>query len=282
MKDLAQLISGLRGYTDSIFPPLFSSTVINDMYLYMGADRLLDVVTGTISPGTVLNAHLNDLVAMYMLNMNAQANYTVTSTDFTAASYKSFTKALPADKDLHSWIDSVIMGDYTTGMVQIDILPIKVEAVDYGLLEIAPQTQMVTGNTPAHGYFGILGDIQWIQISDQNLHVQLNYIKERLGQPWKDAQGNVLLDNYTPERFDTRPGYNNFYAIDMANFLGYMKTVRYNQIKNSFVNEAIVNNNYFWLYMKFHKEFGCDQRVIALQKQIASKSQDQETIGDLG
>ena len=282
MKDLAQTISDLRGYTDSIFPPLFSSTVINDMYLYMGADRLLDVVTGTISPGTVLYAHLNDLVAMYMLNMNAQANYTVTNTVFTAASYKRFHETLPADKDLHSWIDSVIMGDYTTGMVQIDILPIKVEAVDYGLLEITPQTQMVTGNTPAHGYFGILGDIQWIQISDQNLHVQLNYIKERLGQPWKDAQGNVLLDNYTPERFDTRPGYNNFYAIDMSNFLGYMKTVRYNQIKNSFVNEAIVNNNYFWLYMKFHKEFGCDQRVIALQKQIASKSQDQETIGDLG
>ena len=277
---LVSFISGIIGYPDVIFPPLFSSSVIDSSYVFREATRLLDA-TGSILSGTLLYAKLNDIVAMNLLSMYTTANVTVTSNSLSASSFGLYTGDTPIDKGLYSWIDDVLYGSFTQGMTSIDIVPLKVPRVTYGLPEIISQKQLTTGNTPAHVYFGVLGDIQWIQISDKNLHSQLNYVKERLGQPWRDSQGNPLLDYYTPERYDTRPGYDNPYAIDMANFLGYMRTVRYNQIKDSIVNEALVSNKYFWLYMKFHREIGCDQRAIALQRQITSKKVDQDILGEM-
>jgi hypothetical protein len=99
-------------------------------------------------------------------------------------------------------------------------------------------------------------------------------VKQRLGKPWRDSSGVVRPDYYTPEQYNL----NNPYAIDMDNFLGYLRTVRYNQIKTSVVDEALVSNNYFWLYMKFHKEFGCDQREIVLKKQIAKQDTNSSLI----
>jgi hypothetical protein len=206
--------------------------------------------------------------------MATSANVTVTDTTFLVVSTnnKTFNADMPVDKDLHTWIDAVLYGTYKQGMISIDTLPLKIASIDHGFLDSTPQKQLTQGNTPAHIFFGVLGDIQWIQISDYNLHVQMNYIKERLGQPWGGQP-----DYYTPETYNI----NNPYAIDNANFLSYMKTVRYNQIKSSIINEAVVANKYFWLYMKFHREFGCDQKAIALAKEIVSRANDQNILGQL-
>jgi len=156
------------------------------------------------------------------------------------------------------------------GLVAHDILPIKVDGITYGWLAVTPLTPLYPDNVPTHVYFGILGDIKWMQVSDQNLHIQMNYIKERLGKPWEGEP-----EYYTPEKYN---GPDNKYAIDINHFLGYLKTTRYNQIKGSVVDEALVSNNYFWLYKKFHREFGCDQKVKYQKKQITEKKNDQTVL----
>jgi hypothetical protein len=283
---LAAYIAGLRGYPDAIFEPLFRSDVIDPTYTNREATRLLDA-TGVIEDSTLLYAKLNDIVAVNLLNMYTTANVSVSTGELVVQSFGTVRASTPVDKDIYAWIDGVLYGSYTQGMTSVDVLPIKVVDVTYGLPEIIPLKQLTTGNTPAHVYFGVLGDIQWIQISDRSLHIQLNYVKERLGKPWKSNTGQILYDYYTPERYDTRsptvddPGYDNPYAIDLANFIGYMRTVRYNQIRDSVINEAVVSNKYFWLYMKYHREIGCDQRAKALAKAISSRQTDQDTLGDL-
>jgi hypothetical protein len=190
-------------------------------------------------------------------------------------SFNTYTKALSSNTDLHAFINS-IKGNYSTGFLFCDVLPIEISSVGTGRLN-SEGYSLVSNNTPAHVYFGILGDIKFIQISDQNLHIQYNYIKERLGMPWRDSQGNLMYDYYTPENYNE----NNPTAIDLNNFLGYLRTGRYNQIKNSVINEAIVSNKYLWLYMKFHKEFGCDQRANMLKNAIEKGNLDIETLGQI-
>jgi hypothetical protein len=95
--------------------------------------------------------------------------------------------------------------------------------------------------------------------------------------PWSDEQGNLMYDYYTPEKFNE----NNKCAIDLNNFLGYLRTGRYNQIKNSIINEAVISNKYLWLYMKFHKEFGCDQRAKMLEDAIQKGETDIETLNQV-
>ena len=278
VSSLATYISGLRGYPDAIFEPLFRSEVIDYTYNNREATRLLDATGSSIADDTLLYAKLNDIVAVNLLNMYTTANVSVSTGELVAQSFGTVRASTPVDKDIYAWIDDTLYGSYTQGMTSIDILPVKVVDVTYGLPDTTTTPkQLTTGNTPAHVYFGVLGDIQWIQISDRNLHTQLNYVKERLGKPWKSSTGQILYDYYTPERYDI----NNPYAIDLANFIGYMRTVRYNQIKDSVINEAVVSNKYFWLYMKYHREIGCDQRAKALAKAISSRQTDQDMLGEL-
>jgi len=122
-----------------------------------------------------------------------------------------------------------------------------------------------------------MGDIRYLQVSDFNLYNQFNHVKNRLGKPWKDDQGIVRPDYYTPEQYNV----DNPLAIDIDNFLGYLKSGRYNQIKDSVINEAVVSNKYFWLYMKFHREFGSDQLVISLKDRIEKNKTDANTLGQL-
>jgi hypothetical protein len=86
----------------------------------------------------------------------------------------------------------------------------------------------------------------------------------------------VEIDHYTPERYD---GVGNISAIDLAHFLGWLRDTRYTQIRDGVINEALVSNKHLWLYMKFHREFGCDQRAYQLRKRIADTSLDQQDIG---
>jgi hypothetical protein len=269
---LTSVISNITDYSDVLFPPLFSSELEDSFYTDKEATRLLEVLPTAITSDTKLLAKLDDLVAFNILSMYKNINVTVPGLTFNVDDFGHYSPDMPTDKKLHTWIDDVLYGDYKKGMISLDAVPLKIQEVTYGLPNISPAKQLVTDNIPAPVYFGILGDIQWMQVSDNNLHTQLNYVKERLGKPWDGAK-----DYYTPQEYNI----NNPTAIDLANFLGYMRSVRYNQIKDSIVNEAIVSNKYFWLYMKFHKEFGCDQRVLALAKQIASKQSDQNTLGDM-
>jgi hypothetical protein len=98
----------------------------------------------------------------------------------------------------------------------------------------------------------------------------MNAVKRRTGMP---------ADGYTPEDY-TGPQYP--LALDNSHFMSWLRVTRYKQIRDSVVNEGQVSNQYFWLYMKFHKEFGCDQRVIALTKRTLQNEDDQATLTSAG
>jgi len=170
-------------------------------------------------------------------------------------------------------------------------------------------------------YFGIMGDLKYIQISDYDITILMNSAKKRMAKPWPD---------YTPEGeiqdwFETDSGYKNVHMRNLENrviaplvyesgisqdlkkegvlvedgvyneddgvhagyplglgtedFLRYLKYDRAGQIRTSIINEQIVNNKYTWLYLKFHKEFGCDQKVKALTKKIEDDANDAAALG---
>lgn len=272
---LSNLIRSLRPFTDPAFTSLFESNVFSDSYKHYIADRLLSTSVSISIAGTPLTARLNDVVAFNVLNMTPEATVNVTDRSIEVVTFNTYSEALPGSYNLHSFIDS-ITGNYSIGFLSCDVLPIKIPSVGYGKLNFQSYN-LITGNVPAHVYFGVLGDIKFVQISDHNLHIQYNYLKQRLGMPWTDSQGNLEYDYFTPENFNE----NNPTAIDLSNFLGYLRTGRYNQIKNSLINEATVSNKYFWLYMKFHKEFGCDQRAIMLKDTIEKGNTDISTLGQI-
>ena len=269
---LATYISGLIGYADPIFTTLFSANTVDSYYDTLAADRLISD-TGAIDANTVWESDLSDIIGMQILNMKSEGEVIVDNLSFNAVTDKPFSTTLPSNKDLHTWIEGTLTGNYSVGLTHLELLPIKRPSVTYGWLAQINK-QLVKTNEPTHVYFGIMGDIRFIQISDHNLHTQLNYVKERLGKPWKNDLGIIVPDYYTPERYDQ----NNPYAINIDNFLGYLRTTRYNQIRNSIINEAVVSNKYFWLYMKFHREFGCDQKAITLKDQIEKNEEDQDTV----
>lgn len=268
IEEFCNVLNSVEDSPYTTLGPLFRLEVYSDVYNTLNAGRLLDIDSNIYIEGTNLTAYLENVIAIKLLNMYSAGNVNINNSNMLVTSFKTLNINLPTDRDIHSWIDEN-KGDFTEGFLSCDILPVKITAIDRGNLAIADYTLSVT-NQPAHVYFGVMGDIRFVQISDYNLHTQYNYIKERLGKPWKDDQGDIVYDYYTPETYNE----NNPYAIDFDNFLGYLRTTRYNQIKNSIINEALVQNKYFWLYMKFHKEFGCDQRVITLKNQIEKRDQD--------
>jgi hypothetical protein len=272
---LSEYLSSIRPYPDNIFTPLISSVVLSDSFNDYSAERLLSTTNTINITGTPLLARLNDITAFKVLNMTPEGTLNITDSIFDLVTFKTYQKEIPPDNSIHDLIDS-IRGNYIEGLLSCDVLPIKITSKTYGRLN-AQLYSLVSNNTPAHVYFGILGDIRFVQISDHNLHIQYNYIKERLGMPWADASGNLDYDYYTPETFND----NNPCAIDTKNFLGYLRTGRYNQIKNSVIKEAIISNKYLWLYMKFHKEFGCDQRANMLKKTIDKGNTDIGTLNQI-
>jgi len=224
-----------------------------------------------LAAAKVLTADFRGLVGLRLLNMfdPAYASFYENYVEITADG--TFQVDLPTgDKDLHGWIDSV-KGDLGSGMLGVQVLPIAVSTVPYGVpLE---QSQALPFNDPTHVYFGVMGDIKFVQISDHNLHIQLNNVKRRLGKPWEDE-----TDNYTPETYNT----NNPLAIDMDNFLGWLRDTRYTQIRSGIMDEALVSNKHLWLYMKMHREFGSDQKAYQLRKRIESNKDDWDTIHGSG
>ena len=188
-----------------------------------------------------------------------------------------------SSKDLDGFIDS-ITGDFLEGFRSVDVLPIKVLGISYGALRDTVPVK-ASGNEPTHVNFGFLGDIRFYQISDFNLYTELGNIKQRLGKPWLKEDGtfeddwyndiNYYYDYYgrTGEGTDGNP-----IAIHSQKFLGYMKNTRFNEIKKSIQDEQLVGNKYLWLYLKFHKEIGCDQKARDLFKRIQEDEEDSETL----
>ena len=272
---LGDFLSSIRPYSDSLFTSLFSCVALADNFRQYESSRLYSVNSSILLSGVLLKAYLIDITAFKVLNMTPEATIVVSENDITVISFKTFTSAITERTDLHAFVESV-KGDYSTGFLSCDVLPLIVPSTTTGSVNMDTYN-LTSSNTPAHVYFGIMGDIKFVQISDFNLHVQYNYIKERLGMPWYNLEGELDYDYYTPETYNE----NNPTAIDLNNFLGYLRTGRYNQIRDSLADEAIVFNKYFWLYMKFHKEFGCDQRSKTLKDAIEKGNTDMETLNQI-
>jgi hypothetical protein len=88
--------------------------------------------------------------------------------------------------------------------------------------------------------------------------------------PWyKDNNGNFLPDYYVP---NSDYSFGNFeYSLNLVEngkFLYYLKYQRFSEIINSLNSEDLYNNKYMWLFLKFHREIGCDQKSIAIQNRI--------------
>jgi hypothetical protein len=181
--------------------------------------------------------------------------------------------------NLHSWVDS-ISGDFNSGLRSIDVLPIKVAEAVYGPLSVVSSLGVI-GNVPTHVYFEFLGDFRFYQISDYNLFAELSTVKQRLAKPWKNSEGVFEDDWYNDTNYnydfygrvdETADG--NTTALHIEKFLGYLKNTRFNEIKNSISSEQLINNKYLWLYLKMHKEIGCDQKVKAYLKKIKEDEND--------
>jgi hypothetical protein len=247
--------------------------VVNDPYATLGAMYTEPKAAYTDPPdpisinGTAILADFRGIVGMRTLNMDEGGVFNVLDSTIEVSSGGTYSAALPiVTADLYAWIES-INGTYKSGLTKLTVHAIRVDGVPHGVpLQVS---QTLSMNDPYHVFFGIMGDIKFVQISDYNLYTQLNHIQKRLGEP---------ADNYTKIAHD---GEDNEFAISKNRFLDYLRTTRYNQIKSSISNEQIPQNEYLWLYLKFHKEFGCDQRVNTLTKQIAKNDIDKSTIGKL-
>lgn len=270
--NLVNYLNTIKPYSDTIFPSLFSASSLSSGYDGYDTYRLMSINQAISIGGAYLGARLSDITAFKVLNMAPEATLTITGASLGLITSKEYVTNIPGDKNIVTFVDS-IKGDFIEGFMSCDVLPLKIPSVTYGALN--PDTYSLSStNVPAHVYFGVMGDIKFVQISDYNLHVQYNYIKERLGMPWRNTLGQLEYDYYTPENFNE----NNPCALDLNNFLGYLRTGRYNQIKNSIINESVISNKYLWLYMKFHKEFGCDQKVKALKDMIQKGNLDISTL----
>ena len=78
---------------------------------------------------------------------------------------------------------------------------------------------------------------------------------------------------------DDKIHYDEVLGLASDRFISYLKEDRIGQIRSSFIEEQIMKNKYLWLYLKFHKEFGCDQRIKALKKKIEDDANDADNMG---
>lgn len=244
-------------------------------------------VYNSISASRLLGALFSEEPGMRLLFMEDGGSYRVTSEGISVTTPLG-TKDLDqsTDKDLDGWIDS-IKGDYTEGLRDIDVLPIAVPGVLYGALADVEETES-DGNDPTHVHFGFLGDIRFYQISDFNLYNELSMIKQRLAKPWKKSDGTFEDDWYNDLNFyDNYYGnsaysgvapVNNSIGLSIDRFLGYLRNSRFGEIRNSIQSEQLINNKYLWLYLKFHREMGCDQKVRDYLKKIKEDEDDAERL----
>lgn len=265
---LVNFVSSIKPYPDDIFPSLYEASLLFDSYKNFEAVRLLPCSVSIPEGGVKLGVKLEDIVAFKVLNMHTKGTLIVDNNDVTLITHKIYNEKL-RNHDLGKILD-ILKGDYKNGFISCDVVPLKSSLVLNGLLKDGIYS--LSTNTSAPVYFGILGDIKFVQISDYNLYKLYNYVKDRLGKPWEGEE-----DYYTSEKYNI----NNPISLNMNNFLGFIKYTRYNQIKESIVDENIIFNKYLWLYLKLHKEFGCDQRIKILKEKIEKDKNDTEMLSQL-
>ena len=246
-------------------------------------DNIYISLTGTVS----LAAVLSGIEAAYVLSLNKDASVSVLDNQLIVTSNYpgSYTYDLPTDKDLQSYI-SDIRGNFYEDLKSIDILIKGASGVPYGTLFSPTDVSIIEANAvPTHVYLEILGDISFYQISDYNLYNQLSVVKQRIAKPWKVLnKDGILVKEYDPyndmDFYDSFIGDasispdGNIQALYKNKFLSFLKYDRFKQIQDSIVNEQLINNKYLWLYLKMHREIGCDQKVNILNKKIIEDETD--------
>jgi len=260
-----------------------------------------------------LDGDLRPVLALDLLHMEYEDNtgtYGVSSTEFTVTSGE--TRSSNLDRDLEKFVRN-FRGDYDEGLLSINILPLVRRG--FGKLGITrtPEVSMYK-NKAFKAYFGVMGDIRYFQVSDYDLTILLNSAKKRMSKPWIDYTPeeetvdyfynkeqqlkNVFMSNLpsrliAPLQYENvgedlkremaleEDGIYNDYPLGLGteNFLRYIKFKRVGQIREGIVNEQLVSNKYLWLYLKFHREIGCDQKVKYLTKKIEEDEEDASNIG---
>lgn len=204
---------------------------------------------------------------------------------YTGLANKNISSLVESAMDLNGTLEDPRGLSYSRGTLKVDVALILAEGVTYGRLrnrQKSPSPGVTSSptvdtidlfvNDPeemnTHVYFGFLGDIRFWQISDYNLYRQYALIKRRLGLPWSEE----MRDGYVS---DTSYSFGDFFHNLHENdkFLSYLKYTRFGQLSDSIRFERLVENKYLWLFLKLHKELGCDQRVQYLIKKIEEDEQ---------
>jgi hypothetical protein len=176
------------------------------------------------------------------------------------------------------------------GSLYMDVAILPANDVTYGTLRLRDKDETdprraapidditLYSNDPealnTHVYFGFLGDISFYQISDYNLWKQYILVKRRLGLPWYKVNDSYVKDYYVSNDLYKFSDYE--YTLNLVQnnkFLYYLKYRRFGELADSLNFEDLYNNKYLWLFLKFHRELGCDQKVLALTKKINEDSQ---------
>lgn len=287
--------------------------IVSEGYSDLPSELLIPMPTYTgVTTKIILDADFRAVTALEFLHMEYVENkgvYSVTSSSLNAFSGEYISNNLSTD--LVQFVKDN-KGDYDIGFLSINILPILRRG--FGKLGIVGPVDMHQ-NEATKSYFGVMGDIRFLQISDYDITILLNSTKKRLSKPWAtdttdwftDDSGeykNVLMRNLfnrkiAPLVYDDVPetlkqemtlvedgvynsgdGIHNGYSLGLGteDFLKYLKFERAAQIKNSIISEQIISKKYLWLYLKFHREFGCDQKVKAITRRLEEDGKDLEAL----
>lgn len=264
--NLSTFINTIRPYVDKEFPELYNSYLLSNVFKNFMANRLIPCNQDIPPIGISLIAKMDDIAAFKVLNISSKGTLVINENKISLTTNKIYEYELNQDGDINNIINAV-KGDFNNGFVSCGVVPLNFTSISKGYLNNASYT--LSSNEAATVFFGILGDIKFIQISDFNLYNNYNYVKDRLGKPWEGEE-----DYYTPERYDI----NNPIALNKNAFINFIKYARYNQIKESIIGENLIFNKYLWIYLKLHKELGCDQKIEILKEKIKKDTQDTDIL----
>ena len=271
------LVSSINNDADSTG---FTATAVEGYGTYPAKYLVPSSTAQTADESIELVIDLRNQTGLRLLNMDTPASYEVSGTGLNKSltvNKDNKTKVFKLTTKQLNTIRDNLSGSVLSGLQEIGIYPILLESNQFGLLNNVDSNDLPINAPPssgAHVYFGFLSDIRFYQISDKNLDAQLSYIKRRLAKPWKDSEGNFIPDYYNSDNY-----YDFEYGISRDQFLSFLRDTRFTQLANSIINEELNNKAYLWLYLKFHREFGCDQQVKVLTKQI---EEDEESGNQLG
>ena len=292
IEDLIGEINSLTQYNSggdtfgNLFEIRFSNNIedSNDLvnfYKNLESERLMDF-DGVI--GDPIAIRLDDIPAISFLTLRDNIEIQFTGSDLIVREGDSeiHHSHLKEDGDINEWIrflrnegmDRPFSRD-SKGLLEKGVIAIQVNDNVYGRPEESSKKVSTEGSYRPHNvYFGILGDIEFVQTSDINIYRQYNWVKKRLGKPWSGEE-----DYYTREDYSSKE--NNPHALNSDRVYKYIKQDRMSEVKSSIEEEKLIINKYLWLYMMHHKEFGCYPKALALRNQIEKEEGSVDTLQHL-